>query len=1229
MFSLSPRRFHSLLVLPALLSVFLHATTKPANNHPPTAVDANYTVHGILYGSFPFSDPFYLVSNGSVSHGDLRTFGRFNGYSQDSFIYEPNYGYIGADSFTYHACDSSNNCVDGTINVNVVNSAPNAVAHSYDVQGGTLFVGSPSLLEGDSDPDGDPFSVVSYTQASHGTVNYFYQYDILRYDVLDPSYVGTDSFTYRVCDYLGLCAEATVTLNVNGEPTPTPTPTPSPTPDATPSSTPPPPPPPSPTPTPTPTEPLIFIPGIAGSYLVDKTNGAELWPGVGTNHDRLSLNPGDSPNPNVVATDVIRRVLSKNFYGPLIEMLTSRGGYREYQVNSATARRTSAGCDLGQKSNDPNLNPSLFVFAYDWRQSNVENALKLKDYTACIQQFYPDSKVNIIAHSMGSLVARRYILDNPGKVKKLITIAGAWLGAPKSVYTLETGDADFSRLLVWHSTLRRLSKFFKSIQELIPSESYFDIGERPFAEQGDFNRNGVPDETYSYSQEIALLNQRYPQSMPGSVNLAFHSYPGQDDWRSDNTGVEYHHILGVQHINQTIGRVIAQRVNVCFPIRDELNCFDREVFTAKMTNGDGTVPERSATRIGANNLNALGAQLWYNFSLDDDHDELVEHTALTQLQRVHDRVLFILGKGPDPGTGDIVAKLPPSNRNRIFGQKDFTFGPSQIAVSEKNSMSSHMSKTVRTHHASLIRRSMSTRESSTGTTVPPYTQGPSDPQKAPAYYLTITGVDFVSVTDDQGNSNTPIDDTFALRVPNVTYNLIGEKTVLVSMPTDKTYTIKFRVGSEPVSVEVLKGLDNNTPTQAVRYRDAVIPAGATAMLKLTSEGIETLRYDVEGDGIFEASVTPTASLSGAAAADVMPPAISISGEPQQTKVSVTINTQDGGSGVKATYYSFDRTHYRSYTGPFFVDPAQVSIVYAFADDNAANRSAMTTYDVPRLPGVTAPPNLSLTTGANETSCGITISEVMLGNATAISNSSGTVTITRTGVPAGNFFPVGTTSVTYTATDSDGLITTATQTVTIIDGTPPALTCPTNVMIFLPTNSSATSMMLNFAAPTANDNCSGTTVTTTPVSGSVFPVGTTLVTTTATDAAGNSGTCSITVSVLYKFAGFFAPVNSLPVLNAVNAGRAIPLKFSLSGNKGLSIFAAPNNPGSGVISCDSTTAEIELDQTLAAGNSSLSYDSSSDQYTYVWKTDSAWAGTCRQLILQLSDGTLHRANFKFK
>src|SRR6266508_2175351 len=117
-----------------------------------------------------------------------------------------------------------------------------------------------------------------------------------------------------------------------------------------------------------------------------------------------------------------------------------------------------------------------------------------------------------------------------------------------------------------------------------------------------------------------------------------------------------------------------------------------------------------------------------------------------------------------------------------------------------------------------------------------------------------------------------------------------------------------------------------------------------------------------------------------------------------------------------------------------------------------------------------------------------------------------------------------------------------------------------------------------------------------------------------------------VNVIYNFSGFFQPVDNLPVFNSVKAGSSIPVKFSLSGDQGLDIFAA-GYPKSQVITCDSTAPVDGIEETVAAGSSSLSYDASTDQYSYVWKTDKAWAGTCRQLVVKLNDGTSHRANFQ--
>ena len=226
-------------------------------------------------------------------------------------------------------------------------------------------------------------------------------------------------------------------------------------------------------------------------------------------------------------------------------------------------------------------------------------------------------------------------------------------------------------------------------------------------------------------------------------------------------------------------------------------------------------------------------------------------------------------------------------------------------------------------------------------------------------------------------------------------------------------------------------------------------------------------------------------------------------------------------------------------------------------------------------------------------------------------------------------PVGAHTITLTVTDTGGGSDTDEVVITVQDTLAPNISCPANVVVNLPMNSTATSMVVNYPAVTATDSCSSSvTVNSTPASGSVFPVGTTTVNATADDGAGHTSECSFTVTVQYNFAGFFQPVDNLPVLNTVQAGRAIPVKFSLSGNKGLGIFAL-GSPSSGPIPCNSSDPAVDLEETVTAGGSSLSYDPITDQYIYVWKTQQAWAGTCRQLVVQLNDGSIHRANFKFK
>jgi len=99
--------------------------------------------------------------------------------------------------------------------------------------------------------------------------------------------------------------------------------------------------------------------------------------------------------------------------------------------------------------------------------------------------------------------------------------------------------------------------------------------------------------------------------------------------------------------------------------------------------------------------------------------------------------------------------------------------------------------------------------------------------------------------------------------------------------------------------------------------------------------------------------------------------------------------------------------------------------------------------------------------------------------------------------------------------------------------------------------------VTYPAPTVSDNCTVASVSCVPASGSNFPVGTTTVSCTATDAAGNSSVCYFTVTrsaaCLYSFNGFLAPISGGDAAGGTCAnsvrtfklGSTVPVKFILT------------------------------------------------------------------------------------
>jgi hypothetical protein len=195
-----------------------------------------------------------------------------------------------------------------------------------------------------------------------------------------------------------------------------------------------------------------------------------------------------------------------------------------------------------------------------------------------------------------------------------------------------------------------------------------------------------------------------------------------------------------------------------------------------------------------------------------------------------------------------------------------------------------------------------------------------------------------------------------------------------------------------------------------------------------------------------------------------------------------------------------------------------TVTYTATDRSGNTAQAQQTVTVidNTVPVVTPPAAVTLNTGPGATSCGVTVSNLdgTLGTGSATDNCPGVQNPpSRSGVPSGNFFPVGQTTLTYSATDAHGNSSSAQQVVTVVDNTPPVISCPANITIepTCPSGAKAT-----YSTPTATDNCGVQSVTRNPgslASGSVFPIGTTNVTHTATDIYGNTSSCTFTVTVL--------------------------------------------------------------------------------------------------------------------
>jgi len=352
--------------------------------------------------------------------------------------------------------------------------------------------------------------------------------------------------------------------------------------------------------------------------------------------------------------------------------------------------------------------------------------------------------------------------------------------------------------------------------------------------------------------------------------------------------------------------------------------------------------------------------------------------------------------------------------------------------------------------------------------------------------------------------NTPGTYTLTYSASDGTNTATATRTVKVVDTTPPVITL---AGANPLTVECHSSFTDPgaTANDACAGPVAVTASGS---VNVNAVGSYTITYFAT-DGANTATKTRTVNV-----VDTTPPVITLNGanpmtiechssfaDPGATASDVCVGNLTSAITVSGTV---NANAVGSYTLTYSVSDG--------ANTATATRTVKVVDTTP--PSITAPSAVNASTGAGATACGVVISEATLGTALASDNCSG-VALTRSGVPAGNFFAIGTTTLTYTATDANSNTATATQLVTVIDNTPPVLTCPANISVAgnLPGSCSAS---LNPGTATATDNCAGATVTGTRNDGQAlnapYPLGTTTITWTATDAAGNRAACQQSVTV---------------------------------------------------------------------------------------------------------------------
>jgi len=279
--------------------------------------------------------------------------------------------------------------------------------------------------------------------------------------------------------------------------------------------------------------PVVIIPGIMGSRLctVSSSPRLYLWNPDSKAQDLLSIILDKTLGPILSnpGLELLGWYASENAYGGLLDELTSAGRHAPFYLLYPYARFSASGFRnvVADPPRTLSSEDDLFVFPYDWRQDIKDIASNnLKRMIEKILEVTGAKQVDIVAHSLGGLVARYYINEAGGaqNVRRLVMVGVPHFGSVDAYSALHPdlgcmclgAGASLLDTVCLKGLVSSLAGSFLSSYELLPMPGFFDlldyffVVERLFGESGPLDGGGDADrafaETYFENDSSRLSN---------------------------------------------------------------------------------------------------------------------------------------------------------------------------------------------------------------------------------------------------------------------------------------------------------------------------------------------------------------------------------------------------------------------------------------------------------------------------------------------------------------------------------------------------------------------------------------------------------------------------------------------------------------------------------------------------------------------------------------------------